>query len=379
MAEDSESGPSEQAVWTQVKEAFNCANFKFDKLVWAQILATQLLVGVQYSSVNFFPAFLEEFYGYPSVKASQISAMLYLMMIFSPFAGWLIGTLGNSVWFQLIAASCCCCGYVSLYMLVPYPVISICAIGICFSFIEANTYNILLSIVDVTGADSGLALGLYGSALNVALVLEALATGLVDDLGSTRDQNLLFIGFLATGAVVTAFMLCDSRMLQVNATTEEEEEEHAKVPEQVLSPRTPLGVLKRAPSFDEEGVEGGGKATPKPTPDPDGGAVGCCTTVLVSVLLGLISSTLYFSYHSIGGLEIALEKDLDFSAADVALLFDSYSFPAIFVPIIVGFMLSKTGHKPIAFTLLLTILVGNVIVTTSLYAFPSNPLPMMCM
>jgi len=81
----------------------------------------------------------------------------------------------------------------------------------------------------------------------------------------------------------------------------------------------------------------------------------------VSILIGLIASATYFAYHHPGALEVAMEKQYDWSPADIGVLFTTYSIPPFWMTYVTGVGITKYGLKTVGFGMLAFIVAGQLV------------------
>ena len=72
----------------------------------------------------------------------------------------------------------------------------------------------------------------------------------------------------------------------------------------------------------------------------------------VSVVIGGIASSLYFSFHAPGALELSLQTDLGVTSDDIGDMFTVYSIPNMIMPLLAGIAIDRIGLKRVGFVLL---------------------------
>lgn len=192
---------------------------QFSSLFWLQCFAHLANVTVLYVSANTFPFYFMHDFGMDQKKAGWCTAIIYTCTILAPGAGSFSDRFGQRLTVQLVFSTVAFATFLILCAGGANPYLSMVVLGICFAFLEQNSYSLMSRIVKgmSEGADSK-AFSFMTFCLEGGIVLLPIAVGHLTKDGDFSKQNLLYAACLGCGAVLTSIMFVIDDQGHLNGT-----------------------------------------------------------------------------------------------------------------------------------------------------------------
>ena len=175
-------------------------------LYWLVILMILLLSPILYTFTAFGPLEFQDKYYLTPAQAGSATSVLYVTIIFSPLAGYVIDTVGYRTLIQFAAASLIPVWFALLTFTSLTPYLGMTLLGLTFAVTESNGYAMVVEVVPPH--QLGVAYGIAGCGVSLALLLEPAGVGLLKGLtGSFFLSDLIFIGLAVAGWAVSGAIL----------------------------------------------------------------------------------------------------------------------------------------------------------------------------
>ena len=180
-------------------------------LYWLIILMILLLSPILYTFTAFGPLEFQAKWHLSPADSGAATSVLYVTIIFSPLAGYVIDRYGYRTLIQAVAAAFIPLWFCLLTFFDASPILGMTLLGLTFAVTESNSYAMIVEVVPQH--QLGIAYGLAGCAVSLALLLEPAGVGLIYTLtGSFLVSNYIFIALsLAGWAVAVAILVHDVR------------------------------------------------------------------------------------------------------------------------------------------------------------------------
>ena len=180
-------------------------------LYWLVILMILLLSPILYTFTAFGPLEFQDRYGLSAADAGSATSVLYVTIVFSPLAGYIIDTLGYRTLIQFAAASLIPVWFALMTFTSISPYVGMTLLGLTFAVTESNGYAMIVEVVP--SHSLGIAYGIAGCGVSLALLVEPAGVGwLYSATGDFYVSDLVFIGLAVAGwAVAGAILWYDVR------------------------------------------------------------------------------------------------------------------------------------------------------------------------
>ena len=175
-------------------------------LYWLVILMILLLSPILYTFTAFGPLEFQDRYHLTAVEAGSATSVLYVTIVFSPLAGYIIDTLGYRTLIQFAAASLIPLWFSLMTFTSVSPYVGMTLLGLTFAVTESNGYAMIVEVVP--SHSLGIAYGIAGCGVSLALLVEPAGVGWLKTVtGDFYISDLVFIGLAVAGWVVSGLIL----------------------------------------------------------------------------------------------------------------------------------------------------------------------------